>query len=304
MRRRVSREWVSVQKGLADRIARECADIAFTCATPPELYHFTDCGGLIGIFNEKTLWASLATSLNDRSETKYGLDLAQELVADSADLAVHSLPMDSLEDALKRQSWRIFVVSFCAHHDTALQWLHYGRSGSGVVVGFKSALLEKGPFRLYPVLYLAQNQRDWVRGIISKIDTGLTEALASITVHDERESLRRIALDLAAAQIWAMVPRVKNPAFHSEDEWRLVASVPRGEGVPLADDPAGETFFRTTGGRVVPYKKIRYDVLPAASVTLGADSSMQQDLLALRVLMEDTIGAPLEPIISKVLVRT
>jgi hypothetical protein len=211
--------------------------------------------------------------------------------------------MDSLVDALKRQSWRIFVVSFCAHHDTALQWLHYGRSGSGVVVGFNSGLLERGPFRLYPVLYLAHDQQEWVRGIISKIDTGLTEALASITEHDERESLRRIAIDLVAAQIWAMVPRVKNPAFQSEDEWRLVASVPRGEGVPLADDPAGETFFRTTGGRVVPYKKIRYDILPGTSVTLGADSSMQQDLLALRVLMEDTLGVPLEPILSRVLVR-
>jgi len=249
------------------------------------------------------LWASLATSLNDRSETQYGLDLAQELVTGSDRVAVHSLSMNSLKGALQKQSWRIFVVSFCAHHDTALQWLHYGRSGSGAVVGFNSALLQKGPFRLYPVLYCARDQQVWVRGIVSRIDAALTEALSSISTNDERDSLRRIAIDLVAAQIWAMAPRVKNPAFRSEDEWRLVASVPRGEGVPLADDPAGETFFRTTGGRVVPYKKIRYDVLPATSLTLGADSSMQQDMPGLRALMEDTLGTTLEPTVSKVMVR-
>jgi hypothetical protein len=40
---------------------------------PPTLFHFTDCDGLVGILTTKTLRASLATSLNDASETKYAI---------------------------------------------------------------------------------------------------------------------------------------------------------------------------------------------------------------------------------------
>lgn len=302
-RRAVSREWVDVQKRLAERVGRECDKVAFTAPIPGDLYHFTDCASLIGIFNDRELWASLATSLNDRSETQYGLEIARRLSDGDDRVPANTLPLDKLAEALLRQSWRIYVVSFCAHPDTALQWLHYGRAGSGAAIGFNAASLPKAPFRLFPVIYDRDKQRNWIRGVITKVDEALTDAFSEITGEPERELLLHIAVDLVATQLWAIAPRIKDPAFEAEDEWRLVAAVPKGEGVPILDDPAGKTWFRTSGGRVVPYKKVSYDPLPVTSITLGANSPMQQDLLALRVLMEDTTGVPLEPKISTVLVR-
>ena len=42
---------------------------------PPEtLFHYTNCDGLVGILGTKTIWASLATSLGDASETTYALE--------------------------------------------------------------------------------------------------------------------------------------------------------------------------------------------------------------------------------------
>lgn len=142
MRRRVSSEWIRVQKEFAERFAAESVAIGYGATLPSDLYHVTDCGGLIGIFKSKTLWASLATSLNDWSETQYGLDLAKE-VADG--VAVQWLPIAALHDALQRQSWRVYVFSFCTQPDTALQWLHYGRAGLGAAIGFRSSAVEKPP---------------------------------------------------------------------------------------------------------------------------------------------------------------
>src|SRR5262249_24931357 len=42
---------------------------------PDVLLHFTDQAGLMGILQSRKLWASLATALNDASETSVGLDL-------------------------------------------------------------------------------------------------------------------------------------------------------------------------------------------------------------------------------------
>jgi Protein of unknown function (DUF2971) len=41
---------------------------------PEDLYHYTDGGGLLGILNDCTLWATHAAYLNDAQETTYGLD--------------------------------------------------------------------------------------------------------------------------------------------------------------------------------------------------------------------------------------
>src|SRR5437764_3979379 len=40
---------------------------------PPILFHFTDTAGLVGILSNRSLLATLATALNDTSETQYAI---------------------------------------------------------------------------------------------------------------------------------------------------------------------------------------------------------------------------------------
>jgi len=49
-------------------------------APPGTLYHLTDVDGLSGIAGNKCLWASLATTLNDCQEIRYGVALAEEVI--------------------------------------------------------------------------------------------------------------------------------------------------------------------------------------------------------------------------------
>jgi len=52
-----------------------------------------------------------------------------------------------------------FVVSFCARCDKSGQWLHYGRDGGGVAIGFAPTLAEAVSYDLRRVAYGIDSQR-------------------------------------------------------------------------------------------------------------------------------------------------
>ena len=59
----------------------------------------------------------------------------------------------------------------------------------------------------------------------------------------------------AADHLWMASPKLKHPSFEAEEEWRLIAYELRGPGSPHGQGPAGETHFRASAGRVVPFKE-------------------------------------------------
>jgi hypothetical protein len=235
---------------------------------------------------------------------EYATKLVTKLVADG-NVAAQALDLTQLEAALEAQSWHVYVISFCARSDTALHWLHYGRSGVGAAIGFNAAEVQRTPYRLCPVLYDRDRQIEWCRTIVAALDQALVTALGQIPGDENRDLLTKLAGGVLASHVWMASPRMKNPAFAHEEEWRLVAYVPKGTGVPAVADPAGKTHFRALSGRIVPYKKLEFDVLPVNAIVLGHSSPMQFDVLALKVLMEEHLsnGDDVEVTVSQVAVR-
>ncbi len=300
--RAVSGQWQRAAANLIDQLHKLTAGGAH--AQPDSLYHFTDCQGLIGIFEHKTLWASLATALNDPSEVRYGIDLARGLFNGGTVAARHFL-LDDIDRLLSERAAesRAYVVSFCGNLNLAGQWLHYGRAGTGVAVGFYPGTLAQSPFELFRTIYDPVEQVEVIRQIIRTIDDVMAEWLPLLTTAAERDRLKGVAADLAADHLWMAAPKLKHPSFSAEAEWRLIAYELRGPGTPHGEGPAGRTFFRSAGGRVVPYKKLTFDVLPAFEVVLGASCPMVYDDLGVLVLMEEKLGARLTVKTSEVPVR-
>jgi hypothetical protein len=314
--RTVSEEWLRAVDSLwGSATEQRTAD---TTRTPGPLYHFTDCAGLIGILQNRTLWASLTTCLNDPSEVEYGIEYAQALVRDSKISAEH-FPLERIDNRVRQWAThsRVYTVSFCQNLNLAGQWLHYGKAGSGVAVGFYANRLTSGrsttgktPFGLYEVLYSEVQQTDAIHTIVSTIDASLSSLFPTLHNDVEKQELREVAADLAATNIWMVAPRLKHPSFKAEEEWRLIAYEPRGPGAPrdgtagLQLPPAtGETRYRSSAGRVVPYKTISFDPLPVFEVVLGRSCPMQEKDLGILVLMEDTLGVRLSVRMSDVPVR-
>ncbi len=273
---------------------------------PDRLYHFTTCRGLLGVLQGRRLRASLATSLNDQSEIWYGVQRARLVLpqldapAGFRDALAEQIEELTGEAAAQDARWRVYLVSFCAHADKAPHWLHYGRSGTGVAIGFDARVLERPHFNLYPVLYDAEQQDALLRRTFEGAWKRIEQAVPAQPAREQREFLREAAAAVAP-YLWLVAPRIKSPAFEAEDEWRLIAFEPRhhppGSMQPL------RTYFRTVAGRVVPYKVVQYEPLPVCDILLGASAPMQPHDQALAVLAEESTGRRLPITRSEVPVR-
>lgn len=288
-RRRVSEKWKAAHLSLKNQVSDGFRRHEYLSPPPNRLFHFTDCGGLLGILQTRTLWASLATSLNDRSEIEYGRTLIDDVIGRRGDISPR-ISLTGLRSAWDRQTWRVYVVSFCTESNSALQWMHYGRSGSGVAIGFNATALPTQYFELSPVLYDQEQQKAWLRALVETVDGALEVAQASLDTWDDLQLLVDVAIDLLVTNLRMVTPRMKDKVFAVENEWRLITYVPKGIGVP-AGDPTGPTCFRTASGRVIPYRKVKYDALPVNEIMLGASCAIKEDRAGLRVLIEDTLGS-------------
>src|SRR6267142_1160532 len=300
--RAVSSQWQRAATVLIERVSRLTA--SSTDARPERLYHFTACAGLIGILEKKTLWASLATALNDPSEVRYGLDLACELFQQRT-ITATNFSLEGIETlvAARADESRAYTMSFCGNLNLAGQWLHYGRSGSGVAVGFYPEQLTQPPFDLFRIIYRPQAQIEAIRTIVRTIDDSLAELLPTIDDGGQRDRLKAVAADVAADHLWMASPKLKHPSFEAEEEWRLIAYELRGPGAPSGHGPAGTTHFRASTGRVIPYKELEFKSLPAFEVVLGSSCPMGPNDLGVLVLMEERLGARLTVRVSDVPVR-
>ena len=189
--RAVSSRWQRAASSLIERVSKQAA--SSTDPRPERLYHFTDCAGLIGIFEKRTIWASLATSLNDPSEVRYGLDLACDLfqrrIVTATNFSLEGI--DKLVAARADES-RAYIVSFCGNLNLAGQWLHYGRAGSGVAVGFYPERLTQPPYDLFRIVYRQEAQVEAIRTIVRTIDECLGELLPTIVEEGQRDASRQL----------------------------------------------------------------------------------------------------------------
>lgn len=261
---------------------------------PARLFHFTDCQGLIGILQAKTLHASLATALSDASETKYAMArVTSQLQANQKSLK--HLPSDVLCRFLTREERieglhddaRSYVASFCGDDRQAIHWLHYGRSGTGVAIAFDASKLDAEQFSMCRVTYSHEKQDVLIAALLTIVDEFVGEHRERF-VGAGKDLFARISCHLAAMYLRLLATRLKDPAFEPEDEWRLITNEVWVDG--KADEPTRPTAFRATAGRVVPYKVIELKELPIVEIILGASTPMANDEQALRVLMENTIG--------------
>jgi hypothetical protein len=288
--------WRAAKDGLVDATGAVLSADVNPPNCPQQLFHFSDLQGMVGILESRTLWASLATSLSDQSEVSYGLSRARALiqrgeVPGEADFlqSVERFLDPNNSPATFRLEWRTFIISFCSRVDLALQWLHYGRNGSGVVLAVDAARVRTKPFDLVEVLYEEARQDLLIRSVIKAAFDCLQHHIGLVP-RKEVTSLASVAAHLTAQRIWMAAPRIKNHAFAEEREWRLITydligqRVPRDAGIQLP------MRYRVVARRIIPYMELSFDTLPITELILGAGLSMLPGDPGLAVLVENTIA--------------
>ncbi len=253
----------------------------FLAQRPPgPLYHYTDAKGLLGILQEKELWASNALHLNDAGEVAHGLNLLSEEIEKI--LSVVALP-DHMKaafkywhkDLRKEAAKGPLVVSFSEIPDQLSQWRAYCRGGSGYSIGFGLADLEyamsSSKSLLVKCVYSPSEQLDLTSAVVRYLRRGFQHQKAfdiGFMNFYERLTVKAFAVLLA----------LKHEGFKEEQEWRLVSL---DSLLPLK--------FRTGRFGIVPYSGIPLckpgEKLGLANVYIGPNAAPDIATAAVRELV-------------------
>jgi DUF2971 family protein len=267
---------------------------------PKTVFHYTDAKGLQGIVEDKGIWATAASYLNDSSEIEYGCDILGEVFdnwekanSDPASLSatiVRSLkgifnnPLSKTERAIT-----IYIACFCKDENLLSQWRAYGQAG-GYSIGF--SLAGKGLQAVGGKLHGLKPENDLYRATLTRViydketqytslEGGLKRYLSALEHPEmyallgslEKEEKREFigtAMILIELFLMQQIVAFKNKAFKDEHEWRIVVQ-PLLKGMQSAATKDEALYLRSARGLIIPYVKlIPTEIrLPIASITIG-----------------------------------
>ncbi len=186
---------------------------------PSILYHYTSQEGLLGILDNRELWATKAHYLNDSKEFSYAIDLLNEVLSEEE---YDQEETQALRDAIGSvEQINVCVSSFTKNGNLLSQWRGYGSEGAGYSLGINGKQLnriaESQNFILVPVLYRRDQQLLLIKELIElwlndqhEID-GLTPVTDSEAEFEDYFSM--------------IAPIFKDASFEEEEEWRIISPI-------------------------------------------------------------------------------
>jgi len=221
---------------------------------PPEiLHHYTDAGGLLGIAKGRQLWATHIRYMNDAREFIHAMDLAGEYV-DRLRKGSDSQLLLNLRHAIDSMPGNTFVISFSGEDDLLSQWRGYCPSG-GYSLDFHTAKLrEFAVQQRFVMVKCTYDRAEQSRLIECLVDTAIKDFADFIPAlpfrPDGDENYR--AINFAATKFFPRMQKLasamKDPAFATEKEWRLVGGLFR---------PLPPIDVRVRGSVLIPYEIFR-----------------------------------------------
>lgn len=251
---------------VAAALTQACAEVfdEFDTGAPPELFHYTETAGLIGILQSGgELWATDARCMNDTGELALGYTLLQQAMRERSTHPAYELLSRLLEHPAY-VSGLVFATSFSEEPDLLSQWRAYADNGTGFAVGFVSVGLNeltldgKNPLHhLVRVEYRPNAQKTRAGRLVDRALEALRAIAAQELDHQDDQfltmALGRVLPTFAAT--------CKNSGFAEEREHRIVLRSHQDPLLPLGSGPQLTTpkcGFRAGRYGVTPFVKLRF----------------------------------------------
>ncbi|WP_176234682.1 DUF2971 domain-containing protein [Mycobacterium simiae] len=261
------------------------------------LYHYTDAGGLHGILEKETLWATHAGYLNDSQEFVFGIQKAQAALKQLAQnppddmqishaspqemltLLKYSMAVDSLSAKLSiatvsvRDNHGPFVTCLSESSDQLSQWRGYGKGG-GYSIQFNTQKLRESvqghnaEHRFVRMRYerrdnfdpsLRQQLIQYVKDVTSLLPS--VPSPSSSADADAKQKIDNVVEPVLASALHNAM-RQKHWGFREEKECRIVAF--------------GTAHFHTpqeTG--LIPRMEITFDPRCIEGIMIGPGQHME-----------------------------
>lgn len=249
---------------------------------PSILFHYTSANGLLGILQERGIWATDIRYLNDSSEYYYALDLLGDAIERRREKA-KSKYLGALLEVLnlrleKEDETEIFVSSFTEESDQLSQWRAYCAPYGGYAIGFKSKLLASAAAAswIVPCQYNIISQQNLVEKLLDLVIGTAEEEMRD----QDRDRVYKDAYRMFGRLVHLLAPALKDPSFAEEREWRLVLPGDSMQVLPK---------FRLSGALLIPYHLHSLgsvgEALPVAALKVGPAPHEELAVGATRTLL-------------------
>lgn len=239
------------------------------------IYHHTDVNGLIGIIQNKNLWATNINFLNDYNEYKIGIE-ALSLICEKhinsqiekkhehlSDLYKNFLKFmhDSLKENLESRNH--YIVSFTKSRDNLRQWMSYGITNASYAIGFddetlKSIKLGHSSIDLEDFTYCLND----VSYNMYKMENLLSSESVMNNVSKNKLNPRKYAIELINELLFGLCS-LKDHTFADENEVRMVIQNREIKAI-------SETIqYRNQLGVITPYIKVPIPLDAIREIIIG-----------------------------------
>jgi len=286
-------------KALLRRFERYVAGVGTqvpVVAPPRVVYHYTSADGFSGILTQRLLRATNFSFMNDPSEVGYGRSVVEQVLkAHKSDphAASSHLARRALANVRAQILAEMYVCCFTTLSDDISQWRAYGSGAAArYCLGFDteilSKLVAKHPDTVFDrVVYDERAQAGRVTAVLIKaMEFAEMEKLSPAEIEPVAEVL--------ASYLVRLVCLLKSPAYHAEEEWRIVTV--------RAQANTAEIAFDASRGTIKPYWRLQLANrwrLPISSVRVLAPSRPQAAVKAADLMLR-SVGIPVQAQYSSV----
>jgi hypothetical protein len=307
VRAKVERHLATIRQRVFPEWERE-----FPCVVPvaPPLYHYTSAAGLLGILAEPSLWASAIGYSNDLREVKCAYEIARPVISElyRGKKSHQKQFVESLENFFadpERPERDAYVVSFCASGADLLHlWRAYGEQG-GFSIEFHPlvgsgdgtdpvVLLRSGIGKKIILRKISYDQSKQEQEFRTGVERALRLLGSVIEGRDEGADVTEVVFRLFSDWLVEWIYSVKDVAFESEQEWRLICypDVQMEVFGHYAYVHYNQIRSRMRGSQIVPYVALHpagdNASLPIKGVTCGPCAHPELTLRAVELAVRSS----------------
>lgn len=262
-------------------------DSFFTPTADRTLYHYTGIRGLLGIVDNRVVWASHVYYLNDSREILHACEVLGRLLANSENSGEgpereFTKQFREWLESFRRDAFHLFVFSLSEEASLLSQWRSYTPHGKGVSLGFSPAtlnhILGKPGFRIARCLYTPTEHEELMGSLLEKMLITFRQRLPTLDTAKAHPSQKyHPLLEEFRNDLLQVLAIVKHSAFREEKEWRIVSPC-------FPNYTVTDVKFREGASMLLPYTELH---LPPAGhlfeeVILGPsqDSNLSHSALS------------------------
>jgi Protein of unknown function (DUF2971) len=263
---------------------------------PPNiLYHYTTATGVVGILENSMLRATNYSFLNDPSELLYGRDLVHKVLKELHRQGNGLLErlFEKIRTTLDEQLSEVYLCCFSKCRDDLSQWRAYGGSAAErYCIGFDIEKSLTPRERQKPKTQARRSHSHAYRNV-AVTSSRLTEHVDSVIYNEEHQcgKIRKLitvaiahpedeaVAERAAYHLARLLPRIKDPVYFREEEWRIIRW-------QLRDTSNEDLCFDSSSGIVRPFVKVQFlKPLPIAELIVLAPSRKDVSVKAANMLL-------------------